>query len=97
MSNKFYNKCSENSRSQIVFRIDIFQKLTLGAPDWLITWTFFKNTIILFAVSPKFCISIVFRREIENKANAKSFGGTAKSITVFLEKGLFPCTDLKSI
>ena len=31
-SNKFYNKCSENSRSQIVFRTDIFRKLTLGAP-----------------------------------------------------------------
>ena len=30
---KFYNKCSENSRSQIVFRTDIFQKLSLGAPD----------------------------------------------------------------
>ena len=25
----------ENSRSQIVFRIDIFRKLTLGAPDLL--------------------------------------------------------------
>ena len=32
-SKKFDNKCSENSRSQIVFRTDIFQKLTLGAPD----------------------------------------------------------------
>ena len=32
-SKKFYNKCSENSRSQFVFRTDIFQKLTLGAPD----------------------------------------------------------------
>ena len=31
-SKKFYNKCSENSRSEIVFRTDIFQKLTLGAP-----------------------------------------------------------------
>ena len=31
-SKKFYNKCSENSGSQIVFQIDIFQKLTLGAP-----------------------------------------------------------------
>ena len=31
-SKKFYNKCSENSRSQIVFRTDIFRKLTLGAP-----------------------------------------------------------------
>ena len=26
-------KCSENSRSQIVFRTDIFRKLSLGAPD----------------------------------------------------------------
>ena len=26
-------KCSENSRSQIVFRTDIFRKLTLGASD----------------------------------------------------------------
>ena len=31
---KFYNKCSENSRSQIVFRTDIFRKLTLGAPEF---------------------------------------------------------------
>ena len=29
-SKKFYNKCSENSGSQIVFRTDILQKLTLG-------------------------------------------------------------------
>ena len=28
-----HNKCCENSRSQIVFRTDIFRKLTLGAPD----------------------------------------------------------------
>ena len=27
------NKFSENSRSQIVFRTDIFQKLSFGAPD----------------------------------------------------------------
>ena len=31
-SKKFYKKCSGNSRSQIVFRTDIFRKLTLGAP-----------------------------------------------------------------
>ena len=31
-SKKFYNKCSDNSSSQIVFRTDIFRKLTLGAP-----------------------------------------------------------------
>ena len=31
---KFYNKCSENSRSQIVFLTDIFRKLTLGALEY---------------------------------------------------------------
>ena len=30
---KVYDKCSENSRSQIVSRTDIFRKLPLGAPD----------------------------------------------------------------
>ena len=30
-SKKFYNKFSENLRSQIVLRTDIFRKLTLGA------------------------------------------------------------------
>ena len=33
VSKKFYKNCSENSRSQIVFRTDIFRKLTLGAPE----------------------------------------------------------------
>ena len=32
-----FNKCSENSRSQIVFRTDIFRKLSLGAPDYYMT------------------------------------------------------------
>ena len=32
-SKKFYNKFSENSRSQIVFRTDVFRKLALGAPE----------------------------------------------------------------
>ena len=31
-SKKFYNKYFENSRSQMVFRTDIFRKLTLGPP-----------------------------------------------------------------
>ena len=31
-SKKLHNKRSENSRSQIVFRTDIFRKLSLGAP-----------------------------------------------------------------
>ena len=35
-SNKFYKICSENSRFQVVFRTDIFQKVTLGAPEILI-------------------------------------------------------------
>ena len=29
------NECSENSRSQIVFRTDIFRKLTLGDSEYL--------------------------------------------------------------
>ena len=29
-------KCSENSKSQIVFRTDIFRKLSLGAPVVLV-------------------------------------------------------------
>ena len=40
MSKKFYNKCSENSRSQIVCRTDVFRKLTLGAPDRSKGWSF---------------------------------------------------------
>ena len=32
LERNFTKKCSENSRSQIVFRTDIFRKLTLGAP-----------------------------------------------------------------
>ena len=31
-SKKFYNKCSENSRSQVVFWTDIFAKNDVGAP-----------------------------------------------------------------
>ena len=33
-SKKFYSKCSENSRSRIILRTDVFRKLTLGAPDF---------------------------------------------------------------
>ena len=31
---EIYNKCSENSRSQIVFLTDIFRKLTLGVLEY---------------------------------------------------------------
>ena len=34
-SKKFYSKCSENSRSLIVFRTGIFRKLTLSAPVYI--------------------------------------------------------------
>ena len=30
---KFHNKCSENSRSQIVFQSEIFRKVMLCAPE----------------------------------------------------------------
>ena len=44
---KILNKCSENSRSQIVFRTYIFQKLTLGAPDEMI-WKRWGETFTSF-------------------------------------------------
>ena len=43
-SKKFYNKCSENSRSQIIFRTVIFQKLLLGAPDLLSLYVSYKSS-----------------------------------------------------
>ena len=43
-SKKFYDKYSENSRSQIVFRTDIFRKLTLGAPE---SFTKYNTTSLL--------------------------------------------------
>ena len=38
-SKKFYHKCSDNSSSQIVFRTDIFRKLTLGAPVFFLAFS----------------------------------------------------------
>ena len=54
-SKKFYNKCSENSRSQIVFRTDIFRKLTLGAPVkthlcYIVMYFVFKRVINRFII-----------------------------------------------
>ena len=45
---KFYNKCSENSRPQIVFRTDIIRKLTLGAP---VQCSQFLNKYLSFSFS----------------------------------------------
>ena len=47
-SKKFYNKCSENSRSQIVFRTDIFQKSSLGAPAILSDYQLCLSKIELY-------------------------------------------------
>ena len=46
-SKKFYNKCSENSRSQIAFPTDIFQILTLDAPEISPTRVTFIVTMII--------------------------------------------------
>ena len=45
---EIYNKCSENSRSQIVFRTDISRKLTLGAPAVTLA-IFFVTKAIMFS------------------------------------------------
>ena len=54
-SKKFYNKCSENSRSQIVLRTDVFRKLTLGAPVkthqcYIVMYFVFKRVINQFII-----------------------------------------------
>ena len=46
---KFYNKCFKNSRSQIVFRTDIFQKLTLGSPN-LVGKSLFNSRAEVFSL-----------------------------------------------
>ena len=45
-SKKFNNKCSENSRSQIVFRTDVFRKLSLGAPGLCLAALFPRDVCI---------------------------------------------------
>ena len=45
---EIYNKCSENSRSQIVFRTDISRKLKLGAPAVTLA-IFFVTKAIMFS------------------------------------------------
>ena len=56
-SKKSYNKCSKNSRSQIVFRTAIFQKLSLSAPEgfaFLSVGTVFIDIVrkVFFSLSP---------------------------------------------
>ena len=58
---------------------------------------FKKNTVILYVVPPKFCISIVLNfswRNCESQEKLKTmlmqnFGGATKSIMVFLKKAYY--------
>ena len=65
-SKKFYNKCSENSRSQIVLRRDVFRKLTLGAPVkthqcYIVMYFVFKRVINQFII---FVLSSLVQAEV---------------------------------
>ena len=63
----FTMKCSENSRSQIVFRTDIFRKLSLVAPEIYIIAIKCANFSTFCAISSRiFCNSAV---EKINKQN----------------------------
>ena len=67
-SKKFYNKWSENSRSQIVFRTDIFRKLTLGAPVYLRDY----NLLVLTCVAKKASVEINLNTELKSRINLHS-------------------------
>ena len=63
----------------------------------------FQNYLLLFAVPPKFCISIVFNfswdlqspQEKLETMLMQNFGGTKKSIMVFLKKAYSPFQKLQ--
>ena len=50
-SKKFNNKCSKNSRSQIVFRTGIFRKWTLGAPGSNFLAFFIRRSFLSVLIS----------------------------------------------
>ena len=60
----FPNKCSENSRSQIVFRTDIFRKLTLGAPERLWVASVHQAFFLKFELFSSKVVSEEFFRRI---------------------------------
>ena len=66
----FYNKRSENSRSQIVFRTDIFPKIVVGAPDTSSIFELNHKRITLFFIDLALeeCRVIQFTEKIANKA-----------------------------
>ena len=67
-SKKFYSKWSENSRSQIVFRTDIFRKLTLDAPVYLRDY----NLPVLICVAKKASVEINLNTEFRSRINLHS-------------------------
>ena len=73
---KFYSKCSQNSRSQIVFRTDIFRKLTLGAPErlWVASVHAIKRFFFKFELfSSKVVSEEFFRRILKASLLTNSF------------------------
>ena len=48
--NIYCNKSSENSRSQIIFRTDIFRKLTLDAPAGSLTRAVVEKLLVIFVI-----------------------------------------------
>ena len=67
-----FTKCSENCRSQIVFRTDIFRKLTLGAPE------VFVYVLLLFSLG-----TYNGPKRNSKQCLCKILEGQTKSITVW--------------
>ena len=88
---KFYNKSSENSRSEIVFRKDIFRKLTLGALDYMSIYNRFCK--VLYVNVNKCCdISMTRERRIYDLGTKSKWDGNIenRSSREVLSSGAFP-------
>ena len=68
-SKKFYEKCSENSRYQIVFRTDIFRKLSLGAPEYLFDVVGLTRLLIIVGQKCRRCYSGNLVSSVSKKLN----------------------------
>ena len=87
-SKKFYNKCSENSRSQIVFRTDIFKKSSLGSPDVWRSGACFSKDLITFKArrQTRFSNQIRVKSSIVPKNKPVNFAALTDSLTVSFSK-----------
>ena len=91
-SKKFYNKCSENSRSQIVLRTDVFRKLTLGAPVkthqcYIVMYFVFKRVINQFII---LSYLLLFRQRFSSSHQRCTHSGTLGTLKFFLRAaGIF--------